>query len=95
MKNDLEKETELNGMRWSGVEWKEMIGSSICSVGDKHQLDFSLDLLFLSRNIIAIFVAMDFLDTSVIILLFQDIFREVCLPSSSNDELFTPPILYH
>jgi hypothetical protein len=42
------------------VEWKEMKGSAICFVEDKHQLDFSLDLAFLSWNIIAPFIAMDF-----------------------------------
>jgi hypothetical protein len=65
-------------------------------VGDKHQLDFSLDLVFLSRNIIAIFVAMDFfLDSSVIILLFEDIFMEVCLPFRSDYEWSTRPIPHH
>jgi hypothetical protein len=82
------------------MEWKEMTGSSICSallcsVGDNHQLDFSLDSVFLSRNIIAIFVAMDFLDSSVIILLFEDIFMEGCLTSRSNYEWFIRLIPHH
>jgi hypothetical protein len=41
------------------VESKEMTGCWVCSPRDKHQLDFSLDLAFLSRNIIAMFLAFD------------------------------------
>jgi hypothetical protein len=78
------------------MEWQQMTGSSICSallcsVGDKHQLDFSLDWVFLSRKTIAIFAAMDFLlEISVIILLFEDIFREVCLTFSFKLWMISP-----
>jgi hypothetical protein len=71
------------------MEGTKVIGSSICPAGDKHQLDFSLDLVFLSRNIIAIFALIDFLDSSVVILLFDAIFPEVYLTSRSNYEWFT------
>jgi hypothetical protein len=81
-------------IEWNGMEGNDRIFSLLCGrqTPTRFLARVSFPLLEYNCNICCHGF---FLDSSVIILLFEDIFTEVCLTSRSNHEWFIRPIPHH